>query len=184
MSASLWAQRGILAGLRPYELSERTRTVLEVVALVVQGPPEPPGRLAPGAPPELVAICEKAMAHRWCDRYPEMSLMAEDLRAYREGRVVSAHATGTLARLQKWVTRNRALSLSLATSFPAGADCARRGPARRAVQCPDPTPVCTTRTASVTSLAQISIPRASAAANLARRSSGRIAFEPSARSSA
>jgi len=106
----------LLAGRRPYEVPGREQTVMEVVRLVTEGSPVPLRSLAPTTPAELVAICEKAMAHRWGDRYTDMSRMAEDLRAYLEGRVVSAHSTGTLARLNKWVARNRALALSLATS--------------------------------------------------------------------
>ena len=46
-----------------------------------------------------------------------MLQMADDLRAFLEGRVVQAYATGNLARFQKWVARNRALSASLAASI-------------------------------------------------------------------
>ena len=106
----------LMSGLRPYELSDGTRTVMEVVSLVISGPPEPLRKLAADAPAELVAICEKAMEHDWRKRYPDMLQMAEDLRAFLERRVVRAYQTGQLARFQKWVSRNRALATSIAAS--------------------------------------------------------------------
>ncbi len=107
----------LLTGLRPYEYREHHRTVMDVIAAVMAGPPARVAEVAPSTPPELIAICEKAMAHDWRERYPNMLEMAEDLRAYVEGRVVRAYHTGTFARFQKWVGRNRALSVSLAASI-------------------------------------------------------------------
>ena len=72
---------------------------------------------APSAPPELCAICERAMARKIEDRYPSMQAMARDLRAYLEGRVVGAYETGAVAEFKKWVRRNKALAL---TSLSAG----------------------------------------------------------------
>jgi hypothetical protein len=42
------------------------------------------------------------------ERYPDALELARDLRAWLEGRVVSAHDKGLVARLAKWVRRNRA----------------------------------------------------------------------------
>lgn len=40
-------------------------------------------------------------------RYWSMQELAEDLRAYTEGRVVRAHRTGAFVELRKWIGRNR-----------------------------------------------------------------------------
>ncbi|NOT29767.1 MAG: SUMF1/EgtB/PvdO family nonheme iron enzyme, partial [Planctomycetes bacterium] len=56
-------------------------------------------------------------------RYPGMGALAEDLRAFLEGRVVRAHATGPLVELRKWVGRNRSFAgvlLALGASLFAG----------------------------------------------------------------
>src|SRR5262245_64920892 len=87
-----------------------------VLARLLEGPPRAVAELAPETPPELVAICEKAMARNPRERYADMNALAEDLRAYLEGRVVRAHESGAWAETRKWVGRNRALSLSLAAA--------------------------------------------------------------------
>jgi WD40 repeat protein len=75
--------------------------------------PRPMHELAPGVPPELVAICEKAMAHARQRRYPDAKALAADLQAWLEGRVVEAYETGTWAHVRKWCKRNPKLALTL-----------------------------------------------------------------------
>ena len=102
----------LLSGAMPHELSlaiERTTTFEQVLA----SPPRAVDTIAPDVPPELVAICHKAMATSPDDRYPSAMAMAEDLEAWLEGRVVQAHETGPLAHWRKWRARNRGLSLAL-----------------------------------------------------------------------
>jgi formylglycine-generating enzyme required for sulfatase activity/serine/threonine protein kinase len=103
-----------LAGRRPYEMPGVSVAASAVLLRVLQGPPEPLRRLAPRAPAELVAITERAMARRADDRYHDLRALAEDLRAYLEGRVVRAHRTGALAELRKWIARNRLAAAGLA----------------------------------------------------------------------
>ena len=83
-----------------------------IVAMVAQGPPKPIHEIAPDVPPEVVAICDKAMARSLTDRYPDMAALAEDLRAYLENRVVAAYETGALAELKKWVVRNKGVTVT------------------------------------------------------------------------
>lgn len=100
----------LLSGAPPH-LSRRdppnSKAILERVR---QGALEPVRTLAPDAPPELIAICEKAMAFSEAERYASMQGLAEDLRAYTEGRVVRAYEQGPVAELRKWIGRNRALA--------------------------------------------------------------------------
>ncbi|MEQ8768782.1 MAG: SUMF1/EgtB/PvdO family nonheme iron enzyme [Planctomycetota bacterium] len=99
----------LLSGKAPHD---RTAQGVRFRQLVDPMPP-PLSELAPDAPPELVAIAEKAMQRAPEDRYPDMIGMAEDLRAYLEGRVVLAHRTGLVIELRKWMQRNRALAAAL-----------------------------------------------------------------------
>ncbi|MBK7642644.1 MAG: SUMF1/EgtB/PvdO family nonheme iron enzyme [Planctomycetes bacterium] len=92
------------------------------VALAVRsGPPVPLDLVAPRAPTELVAICERAMARDAAQRYTDMAALAADLRAFLEGRVVHAYARGSLAELRKWIGRNRALAGALGVIVLLGA---------------------------------------------------------------
>ncbi|MEO0651059.1 MAG: serine/threonine-protein kinase, partial [Planctomycetota bacterium] len=105
----------LLTGQKPYS----GPSGMAVVAAVLSGPPPGLDGLVPGLPPELVAICERAMARPIEDRYPSMSALSDDLRAYLEGRVVQAYASGPWAELRKWIGRNRALSAAMAATVLA-----------------------------------------------------------------
>jgi WD40 repeat protein len=83
-----------------------------VLALLMQGPPRPLSAIDRDVPDELIAICEKAMAREPRERYPDMLGVAEDLRAYLEGRVVRAHETGPVAELKKWISRNKGFAVA------------------------------------------------------------------------
>jgi hypothetical protein len=53
------------------------------------------------------------------DRYGSVAELADDLRAFLENRVVTAHATGPVAELTKWVRRNRALAIASLVALAA-----------------------------------------------------------------
>jgi serine/threonine protein kinase/formylglycine-generating enzyme required for sulfatase activity len=105
----------LLAGRMPYSIGEEQPYNHAVWYWVRRGPPAPVARLAPEAAPELVAICEKAMARDLAQRYATMEALAEDLRAFLENRVVQAHRSGPWIELRKWVVRNRGIAAALAT---------------------------------------------------------------------
>jgi serine/threonine protein kinase len=96
----------VLTGQVPYAEGTVARKSRDVLVAVKAGPPTSVTQLAPRAPAELVAICQKAMARTHADRYADMQEMATDLRAYLENRVVKAYQQGALAELKKWVKRN------------------------------------------------------------------------------
>ncbi len=102
----------LLTGRAPYKEAWSTPTN-ETLAAVRRGPPTPIRCLAPRSPSRLVAICEKAMARDPAHRYPSAAMLAADLRAYLDGRVVQAFRTGIGAELAAWVRRNRSLAASL-----------------------------------------------------------------------
>jgi serine/threonine-protein kinase len=109
----------LLAGHPPYVQPGTKPNILDILLRVQKEAPHPLAREAADAPQELVAICEKAMARDPARRYRDMSGMAEDLRAFLEGRVVQAYETGAVAELRKWVTRNRALAGAMAAGVVA-----------------------------------------------------------------
>ena len=64
----------------------------------------------PKAPPELVAIADRAMAPEPDERYPTVKRLADDLERFERGRVVTAYASGPVAELRKWFARNQPVS--------------------------------------------------------------------------
>ena len=103
----------LLAGVPPYHRAAPA-DIGAVLDQVRTGAPTPLHELAPALSGELQSICEKAMARSPGERYESMRELADDLRAYLEGRVVRAFRTGPLAELQKWVSRHRLLAASIA----------------------------------------------------------------------
>jgi hypothetical protein len=100
----------MLARCRPYV--ERT-TPEETLAAVRAGPPVALEKLDAAIPPDLLAICARAMARDPSARYHGVLELARDLRAWTEGRVVRAYERGAWAELRKWIARNRALASAL-----------------------------------------------------------------------
>ncbi|MEO8752306.1 MAG: bifunctional serine/threonine-protein kinase/formylglycine-generating enzyme family protein [Casimicrobiaceae bacterium] len=104
----------LLSGRIPYVVPGAYASPHAILARVQAGPPQPLHELAPDVPVELAAICERAMAREPEQRYADMSMLADDLRAYIEHRVVTAYETGAVAELKKWVVRNKPLAAALA----------------------------------------------------------------------
>jgi len=96
----------LFARQAPFHDPDEDQTAREVLHAVVLGPPRPLGEQAPQLPGELIAIVEKAMAREIGDRYPSMTALARDLRAYLERQVVSAYEVGAWAEMKKWMLRN------------------------------------------------------------------------------
>jgi len=103
----------LLAGRQPYQGLGAQLGARAVLERARRGPPEPLSNIASGAPAELVAVCEQAMRRDPDLRYAGMAELAEDLRAWLEGRVVKAHEAGTWAETRKWVRRNKGLAGAL-----------------------------------------------------------------------
>jgi serine/threonine protein kinase/formylglycine-generating enzyme required for sulfatase activity len=104
----------LLSGSAPYADRGRPASSEQSVLRVLEGPPTPLRRTAPDAPPELVAICERAMAREPLQRFASLLELGDELRAFIELRVVRSHRRGPLAELRKWVQRNRLTALALA----------------------------------------------------------------------
>ncbi len=90
-------------------------------------------------PPELVAICETAMDKDQARRFEHAGRLAEQLRAYRDGRIVSVYAYSQRDLVRRFVARHKAMlagglvaiialitSASLAIHWAFRADAARQ----------------------------------------------------------
>jgi formylglycine-generating enzyme required for sulfatase activity/serine/threonine protein kinase len=107
----------LLAGRMPYAAPGERTSPLAILEAVRRGPPAPIDELARRAPPELLAICRKAMARAPAERYAGAREMADDLQAYLDNRVVRAYRQGALAEFKKWVARNRGMAGAIAAAL-------------------------------------------------------------------
>ncbi len=105
----------------------------EVLAAAAAGGIEPVDRCQPDAPPDLVAVVEKAMAAAPEGRYPTALELAADLRRFATGKLVSAYSYSTRELVRRFVRRHRAevivaavLSAVLAAAVAAGFVAVRR----------------------------------------------------------
>ena len=115
-----------LAGAPPYGGVSAS----EVRAAVRAGPPPPIEARARGVPADLAAIVAKAMARTPGDRYPSARELAEELRRFQTGQLVSAHAYSVAERAARWVRRNRAPVAVAAVALAVVAALAAIGVAR------------------------------------------------------
>ncbi len=99
----------VLAGVQPY-LREDERSVPweSMVARVLSGEPARLATRQPDAPPDLVAIVERAMAREAGARYPSAGELAADLRRFQTGQLVGAHRYSTWQLVRRWLRRHRA----------------------------------------------------------------------------
>jgi hypothetical protein len=89
-----------LGGSTPYDGAP------DVIAAVSSGPPVPLVVLAPGAPRDLVAVVEKAMARDPGARYPDAGALTHELERFLAGRLVDAHHYTVVERAVRLVRRN------------------------------------------------------------------------------
>jgi len=93
----------VLSGRPAYEGA----TPADVIAGVLAAPPPPLESRAPGLPPDLTAIARKAMMPDPALRYPTARELAEDLRRFTTGQLVSAHVYSIGALVARWLGRHR-----------------------------------------------------------------------------
>lgn len=103
----------ILTGGMPYVGRGSRASASAILRMAKQGPPPPITDINPGAPPELVAISDRAMQRRAADRYPSVEAMGSDIRNYLEGRVVAAYEDGAFAQWKKLILRNKAIAVAI-----------------------------------------------------------------------
>ncbi|HTR52357.1 MAG TPA: protein kinase [Kofleriaceae bacterium] len=103
----------VLAGAPPYAGTGD----VELLAAVVSQPPAPLAARAPGLPPELVAIVDKAMARDLDHRYRTASELAADLRRFLGGQLVGAHSYSTRQLLARWLKRHKTAAIVAAIAM-------------------------------------------------------------------
>jgi hypothetical protein len=91
----------------------------DVITSTLRHRMEPIARAAPGAPPELVTIIEKALAFDAKHRYRDAGELAEDVRRFLTGQLVGAHRYTPRQRMARFARRNRA-ALIVAALATAG----------------------------------------------------------------
>jgi len=84
------------------------KSATEAIESSMQRKITPVAEAAPHAPPELVAIVEKALAFDQGDRYANAGGLAEDVRRFTTGQLVAAHRYTTRERLARFAKRHRA----------------------------------------------------------------------------
>ena len=108
-------------------------TVQEVLTAAATLRPQPVAARAPEAPGDLVAIVTKAMDPQPQHRYPTAAELAQDLRRFHTGQLVSAHRYSPGELLRRFVRQHRAAltvaavaALALATAVVVGVVAVRR----------------------------------------------------------
>ncbi len=108
----------VLAGTPPHADTTPQATLDRVLA----GPPKPLNAAVPGVPGELGTIVSKAMARNPDDRYATATALAEDLRRYQTGKLVSAHTYSWRALLKKKISQHRGVvTIAVASAIALGA---------------------------------------------------------------
>lgn len=95
----------------------------EVLTQILDKPISLPSEVSPEneIPPELEAICLKALQKDPAMRYDSVQALAADLSRYRNGEEVSVYTYTGFQRLARWRTRNQLLLVALLTLFAGGA---------------------------------------------------------------
>ncbi|HEU5054984.1 MAG TPA: serine/threonine-protein kinase, partial [Kofleriaceae bacterium] len=82
---------------------------VQILDSALAGLPPPIERYQPHAPPDLVAIAKKAMARSREARYPTAVELAEDIRRFQTGQLVTARSYSRRHRVARWIGRHRGM---------------------------------------------------------------------------
>ncbi|MBY0528474.1 MAG: protein kinase [Gemmataceae bacterium] len=92
-------------------------TAQAVISQILHTEPVPPRRIQASLPRDLETIILKCLAKEPDQRYSTAQALADDLRAFREGRPIKARRPSVLERARRWVRKNRrSLALMIATA--------------------------------------------------------------------
>src|SRR5262249_51810070 len=120
----------VLAGVPPYAARGGTKHTTdvedapsprprasEVLNEVIARAPIPLEERLPQVPDDVLSIVDKAMARDPKDRYPSARELAEDLRRFEAGQLISARRYSPWALVERWVRRNWALFAVAGVAF-------------------------------------------------------------------
>lgn len=93
----------VLAGAPPYS----GESSAEVIKKVANSLPLPLVDRQPGVPEDLATIVRKAMARDPADRYATAKELAEDLKRFQTGQLVSARQYSRAVLIHRWLRRHR-----------------------------------------------------------------------------
>ena len=105
----------LLAGKPPMTGNSAT----EVIGKTLMNEIKPLPEVVEGVPPELIAIVEKALSFDEKVRYRNAGELADDLRRFLDGRLVSAHDYTRRQRLARFVRKNRTILSVIALALVA-----------------------------------------------------------------
>ena len=105
----------ILTGKPPFSGSS-TR---EILSKVINDKPEPLLTAQPDTPPELAAICARAMARDPARRYPSAKDVAEEVQRFLSGALVQAYQYRFSEHLRRFVSRHKATLTTAAIALLA-----------------------------------------------------------------
>jgi len=91
-------------------------SALEVIDKVINQDPRPVTEIEPRVPPELAAICRRAMARRPEDRYPAALALADEIQRFLSGAVVESYQYGFVEHTRRLVRRHRVVVVT-STAF-------------------------------------------------------------------
>lgn len=91
-------------------------TAHDVLDKVVAGPPRPVHTVEPLVPPELAAICHKAMAHDPRNRYKSAKELAEEIQRFLAGALVDAYRYTLRQRFLRYIARRKAVFATAGTA--------------------------------------------------------------------
>ena len=107
----------LLAGKAPHA-DDTPQAMLD---RVIAGPPTPLATVAPGVPSELADLVAKAMDRMPADRYANATALAEDLRRFQTGKLVSAHAYTPWKLVRKKLAQHRGVvAVAIASTIALG----------------------------------------------------------------
>ena len=103
----------VITGRPPFEGA----TSSQIIGKVLAGEFKPVRLLVPDTPPELAAICERALDPDPQRRYPDAGALAKELSAFRAGGMVSAYSYQSVELFRKFVARHRTAATALGAAL-------------------------------------------------------------------
>lgn len=112
----------ILTGKPPFHGTSARNTLVEVI----ESPLQPVAEISAEVPPDLAAICERALSKDPAERYNDASALATDIELFQSGKLVEAHSYSGLEIIRHYWNRYRwqisagGIAFAIVVAFIAG----------------------------------------------------------------